>query len=294
MKEKKKIRTKDGRTISATCYLPGTTNGKNIIVAPAAAVVQQDYEAFSIFFQQLGYTVITFDYRGVGESAPAHLKGFDAGLQQWAVQDTDAVIRFVRTSFQNQELIYIGHGIGGELIGLAQASQYINRLVLVSSSLSCKRLWTWKGRLRITARKTIVQLASKWFGYFPGKRLGYFRDLPKGVAHEWANWCNNPNGLFDVFPENNYRKLQVPLLAVSFSNDWMTPEKAVKGLLSYFSSASITWHQIDPQNEGLKKRQQYCFFAQRMKSMTWMMLQQWLNEESSYEQQPLTINPDAG
>ena len=79
MKEKKKIRTKDGRTISATCYLPETANGKNIIVAPAAGIAQRDYESFSVFFQQLGYTVTTFDYRGVGESAPAQLKGFNAG-----------------------------------------------------------------------------------------------------------------------------------------------------------------------------------------------------------------------
>ena len=101
MKEKKKIRTKDGRTISATCYLPEKSNGKNIIVAPGAGLIQRDYESFSVFFR-LGYTVTTFDYRGVGESASIHLKGFKAGLQQWAVHDADAVIRFVRSSFQNQ------------------------------------------------------------------------------------------------------------------------------------------------------------------------------------------------
>jgi predicted alpha/beta hydrolase len=257
-------------------------------VAPAAATTQKDYDSFSIFFQQLGYTVITFDYRGIGESAPAQLKGFNAGLQQWAVQDADAVIRFVKTSFQNQELIYIGHGIGGELIGLAQASQYIDRLVIVSSSLSCKKLWNWKGRLRITFMKAIARLANKSVGYFPGKRLGFLGDLPGGVVHDWANWCDNPNGLFDVFPENNYRKLQVPLLAVSFSNDWMTPENGVKGLLSYFSSACITWHHIDPHKQGWNKRKQCCFFALSMKSTTWEILKHWLIEEPCY-QQALTI-----
>jgi predicted alpha/beta hydrolase len=282
MKEKKKIRTKDGRTISATCYLPETANGKSLVVGAAAEAVQQDYETFSIFFQQLGYTVVTFDYRGVGESAPAHLKGFEAGLLQWAAQDADAVIRFVKSGFQDQELIYIGHGIGGELIGLAQASQYIDRLVLVSSSLSCKRFWTWKGRLRVAARKAMVRLSGTWFGYFPGRRLGFLSDLPKGVVHEWNNWCDNPNGLFDIFPENNYRKLRVPLLAVSFSNDWMTPETGVKGLLGYFSSACITWHEIHPENHGLKKSKQYCFFAPLMKSKTWIILQQWLDEKPLY------------
>lgn len=280
MKEQKKIRTKDGRTVYATCYCPAASNGKVMIVAAAAGIVQKDYNAFAVYFCQLGYPVITFDYRGIGESAPPDLRGFETGLQQWAVQDTDAVIRFARSLFLNQELIYIGHGIGGELIGLAQASQYINRLVLVSSSLSCYKLWTWRGRLKITLLKAVLRVSNKWIGYSPGKHLGFFRDLPKGVAHEWANWCNNPNGLFDVFPENNYRKLQVPLLAVSFLNDWMTPPGAVQGLLDYFSSASITWHQLDPQNQGLK-RKHYCFFESGLKSIAWVLLENWLSEDSN-------------
>ena len=281
MQEKIKIRTKDGRMICATCYCPLKANGKNIIVAPAAAayITQREYKSFAVFFQQLGYSVFTFDYRGVGDSAPSHLKGCDARLQQWAVQDADAVIRYVKTSFPGTELIYVGHGIGGELIGLAQASQYINKLVLVSSSLSCKRLWSWKGRMRITFLKAITTVSNRLIGYFPGKRLGFPRDLPKGVMHEWSDWCDKPNGLFDVFPDNNYRKLNIPLFAFSFSNDWMTPEKGVEGLLSYFSNASITWYHDHPHNQGLKNGQQSCFFDLQLKDTLWKKLEQWINEE---------------
>jgi predicted alpha/beta hydrolase len=116
------------------------------------------------------------------------------------------------------------------------------------------------------------------------------RDLPTGVVHEWADWCDNPNGLFDIFPENNYRKLQVPLLAVSFSNDWMTPENGVKGLLSYFSGACITWHHIDPNDYGWKMRKQYCFFSLSLKTTTWEILNHWLDEEPCYQQSFTTRN----
>jgi len=279
MQEKFKIRTKDGRMICATCYSPLKPNGKNIIVAPAAYLVQREYRSFAVHFQQLGYNVFTFDYRGVGDSAPDCLKGCDARLQQWAVQDADAVIRYVKNSYPGTEVIYVGHGIGGELIGLAQASQYINKLVLASSSLSCKRLWSWKGRMRITALKAIGRISNNLLGYFPGKKLGFPRDLPKGVMHEWADWCDNPNGLFDVFPDNNYRKLTIPLFAFSFSNDWMTPEKGVEGLLSYFSNASVTWYHDHPHNQGLKNSRQSCFFDLQLKDTLWKKLEQWINEE---------------
>ena len=279
MQEKKKIRTKDGRMVSATCYSSLKPNGKDIVVAPAAHLTQREYKSFAVFFQKLGYNVFTFDYRGVGDSAPRQLKGCDARLQQWAVQDADAVIRYVKTNFPGAELIYVGHGIGGELIGLAQASQYVNKLVLASSSLSCKRLWSWKGRMRITLLKAVGRISNMWLGYFPGKRLGFSRDLPKGVMHEWVDWCDKPNGLFDVFPDNNYRKLNIPLFAFSFSNDWMTPEKGVQGLLSYFSSASITWYHDHPHNQGLKNGKQSCFFDLQLKDTLWKKLEKWINEE---------------
>jgi predicted alpha/beta hydrolase len=173
MQEKFKIRTKDGRMICATCYSPLKPNGKNIIVAPAAYLVQREYRSFAVHFQQLGYNVFTFDYRGVGDSAPDCLKGCDARLQQWAVQDADAVIRYVKNSYPGTEVIYVGHGIGGELIGLAQASQYINKLVLASSSLSCKRLWSWKGRMRITALKAYWQDFQQFAWLLSRKKVGF-------------------------------------------------------------------------------------------------------------------------
>jgi predicted alpha/beta hydrolase len=97
--------------------------------------------------------------------------------------------------------------------------------------------------------------------------------------HEWADWCDNPNGLFDVFPDNNYRKLSIPLFAFSFSNDWMTPEKGVQGLLSYFSNASVTWYHDHPHNQGLKNGQQSCFFDLQLKDTLWKKLEHWINEE---------------
>lgn len=283
MQEKKKIRTKDGRTISVTVYPARHSIGKTMIIAPAVQVVQKDYSSFATYFQQLGYNVITFDYRGVGSSAPVLLKGFEAGLHQWAVQDTDAVIRFTQAAFLNQELIYIGHGIGGELIGLAPASQYINKLVLVSSALSCRKLWPWKGRFKIFWMKRIAWCANRWCGYFPGSRLGIFRDLPKGVVHEWADWCNNPNGLFDVFPDNNYRKLQVPLLSVSFSDDWLTPEKGVEGLLSYFSGAGISRYHVNAEELGVKRKKSCCLFETGFRDSLWVMLQNWLEKKQEHD-----------
>jgi predicted alpha/beta hydrolase len=279
MESRVEIRTKDGRKIWLCCFLPAISTGKVMIVAPAAGLTQEFYKTFAGFFPQWGFTVVTFDYRGIGSSAPEQLKGYEASMQQWAVQDIDAVIRYVRNNYPRQEIIYTGHAIGGEIIGLAQGSQYISRLVLVNSALSCKKLWPLKDRFRISAMKIAVRFLNKWFGYYPGI-LG---NVPMGVMNEWSSWCSNPNGLFDSFPDSNYRKLQIPLLAFSFSDDWHCPSRAVEELLSHFANAVKTWYHINPAEVGKKKIGHTGFFDPSMKTILWMKLVQWIKEEERRE-----------
>lgn len=270
------IRTKDGKTIGLSCFIPAISTCNVMVVGPAAGFTQEAYKSFAVFFMQWGFTVITFDYRGIGSSAPEELKGYEASMQQWAVQDIDAALRYAKNTFPKQEIIYAGHSVGGEIIGLAQASQYINKLILINSSLSCKKLWPLKDRCRITMLKLLVWVLSKWHGYFPGKRIGMFGNIPKGVMHEWSNWCDNPNGLFDKFPDANYRKLQIPLLAFSFSDDWRCPPKAVEELLSRFANAIRTWYHVEPAELGIRKVGHTGFFDPGMKAVLWMKIVEWV------------------
>jgi predicted alpha/beta hydrolase len=284
------IRTRDGKKIWLNCYNPATSTGRVMIIAPSAGVRKEYYDSFACFFRDWGFTVIVFDYRGIGSSAPAKLSGCSANIHQWAAQDIDAVILHAKNTYPKQEIIYIGHSIGGEIVGLAQASQYISRLVLVNSALSCKKLWPLRDQFRITAMKTVVRFFTKWYGYFPGKRLGLAGDLPRGVMHEWVNWCNSPNGLFDAFPDNNYRKLQVKLLAFSFGDDWHAPPRAVEELLSRFANAQTTWFHVWPDELGIRKIGHSGFFHARLKSILWMKLLEWLKEEDRKEKPEPPMN----
>ena len=279
MRSDSTIRTTDGTRIWISCYSPGKSNGKVILVAPGIGLTHDYYHLFACFLRQYGYTVITFDYRGVGNSAPQKLSGYEATMYQWAVQDINAVTLYTKQHFPNYELIYIGHCIGGEIIGLAPASQYINRLVLVSSALSCGRLWPLRDRIKTEGLKILANGLNKIFGYFPGKPLSIFGNLPKGVIHEWANWCENHNGLFDDFPDNNYRKLSIPILAFTFSDDWHCPPRAVKELLDRFENSTITWYHMKPKEIGMKKIGHIGFFYVGMRSILWKSLLQWIEKD---------------
>lgn len=287
----KDIKTKDGTKIWISCYTPEIWNDKVIVIAPGVGLMQDFYQPFSEFLREHGFTVITFDYRGSGKSAPEKLSGYEATMHQWAVQDINAVLLYTNQHFSGKEIIYIGHCIGGEIVGLAPASQFINKLVLVSTALSCAKLWPTRDKIKIRMLKATMKILNKTFGYFPGDLIGIFSDLPKGVVYEWANWCDNPNGLFDTFPDNNYRKLSVPLLAYTFSDDWHCPPRAVKGLLSHFDNATITWYHIKPKEIGMKKVGHTDFFSISMKFTLWENFLLWIEkyERGIIDEKPLTI-----
>ncbi len=283
------IRTKDGRKIFARVYLPDEDAGGVIVISSSAQVTQEFYYDIACFFREKKFAVVTFDFRGTGDSAPMALKGFEANLENWAQQDTDAVLRYTKNLFPKQELIFVGHGIGGEIVGLAPASQFINRIILVNCALSCSRLRRWKERIWIEVMKNFIKLTSWLFGYFPGKGLKVLNNLPKGVMYEWIHWCNNANGLFDDFSDHNYRRLQVPLLAFSFSDDWRSQESGVQALLEHFASACITWHHITPKQIGRTKLGHSGFFKIQSKKNLWQLLLNWIDDKKCEEADHFSI-----
>lgn len=273
------IRASDGNMVKADYYPPVRNNGRVAILASGAGVSKDYYREFAYFLTEKGYPVFTFDYRGTGATTENEIRKSDASMHQWAVQDMDAVILYANTKFPRQEIIFIGHCIGGEMAGLARASQYISKIILISSALSCKKLWPLKNRIRIFFLKKIILFLNKMYGFFPGKKIGFLGNLPKGVIKEWTDWCDKPNGLFDYFPDNNYRKLRVPLLAFSFSDDWQCPPKAVRELLNRFLEAEITWQHLKPADIGVKKIGHNGFFKQELKKTLWAYMAHWINKE---------------
>lgn len=280
MKSSIGIRTKDGTILSLNHYEPEVGTDKVMIIASTAELTKEFYDSFARFMCQKGIAVIAFDFRGMGQSIPGDLKNYEANMHQWAVQDIDAVILHAKNSFPKQEIIYTGHCTGGEIVGLAQASQYINKLVLVSSALSCKKFWAFKSRMRINWLTMTIRIRNWWYGYFPGKKLGFPENFPGGVMHQYLNWCSSTNGLFDSFPDNNYRKLRIPILAFNFSDDWHSPEKAVSELHQRFANAVITKFYIKPEELGLPQIGNRGFFNNpEMETLLWNKTLQWLTTD---------------
>ena len=100
----------DGHPLAATRYEAPAPKGV-VVIAGATAVPQRFYRPFAESLAARGYIAITFDYRGVGGSAPTSLVGYEMDYLDWARLDLTAVIDAVARP--DIPLLMVGHSYGG-------------------------------------------------------------------------------------------------------------------------------------------------------------------------------------
>src|SRR5512138_2566725 len=99
MRSNPTLRTNDGTRIWVSCFTPPYASHRVIIIAPDVGLTHEYYDPFANYLCEQGSTVITFDYRGVGNSAPPSLNGYKANMHQWAVQDINAVLLYTKQHY---------------------------------------------------------------------------------------------------------------------------------------------------------------------------------------------------
>ncbi|MGD1841593.1 MAG: alpha/beta fold hydrolase [Thermonemataceae bacterium] len=275
------IPTQDQFTLAASVFTPTQSNGKAILINSATAVKRQYYRHFAQYLAQQGYWVYTYDYRGIGDSRPRSLKGFEAYMHQWGTQDFEAMMRYLQQQHPTLSYFLVGHSVGGQLVGLSKQSLALKAMVFVASQVGYWKYWKdLKGKaFMLSTMYAFIPTLSQLFGYLPTKSLGLMEDLPYGVAREWSKWCRNPDYLFKYFNPQSYffSKIKAPILTYSFSDDMYAPHKAVENLLTYYSSAAITHQKYTPQLLNTAKIGHFGFFKKSFPVAKWQQIADWLD-----------------
>lgn len=257
------IRADDGVTLGATLF-GGVEDAPVVVVASATGVLRRFYAPFARWLATEGFTVVTFDYRGIGASRGAANEGDGATMHAWGEQDLASVIawaaersgRSARTRRVPRtpglapagRIGVVGHSVGGQLVGLLpeHAASRIGALVTVASQSGDYRLWPMPMRLAMAALwYGLVPGVTRAVGYLPGA-LGVGADLPAGVALEWARWCRTPGYLVGDSADRRvgFARVNAPLLAYGFHDDAYAPPAAVEALLSLYTHADVTRRRL--------------------------------------------------
>ncbi len=275
------IPARDGYALAATLYRPDGVARGAVVVSSATAVPRRFYRHFAAALAAAGYAVITYDYRGIGDSAPAALKGFDARIRDWGLLDMAGVIDWSVEELAADRLFLVGHSVGGQVAGLLDNAAKVHGLVTVSAQSGYwavqggEQKWLAGFHMYVT-----FPVLTRLVGYMPWSWLGSAVDLPKGPALEWARWCRDPDYLLgdESLPLERFASFEAPVLAYSIGDDKWGTQPAVNAMMSAYPN--VERRHIEPAEHGMASIGHFGYFRPASRPL-WADAIDWLNERTS-------------
>jgi len=271
-----KLPARDGVLLAATLLEPARPNGAALLLNSGTGIPRQFYGAFARHLAGHGFAVLTYDYRGIGESQVPR----SATMEQWGAIDQPSMIDHLVRLRPGEAVGLVGHSLGGQVLGLADNISRVRAAVLVCSQSGHWRHWP-RGRRRLR------MLALWWLlipgltaatGRFPGSWIGT-ADLPAGIARSWARWGRSPHYVCDAHggalrPHND--DVDCPIRWLSFSDDALAPFDAVEALRPYYPGASVERRHLAPRDLGVETVGHFGFFRKSMPRGAWDEIAGWL------------------
>jgi predicted alpha/beta hydrolase len=278
----------DRYLLGATLFLPRGAKRNAVLINSATAVPRKVYRGFAGYLASRGCAVLTYDYRGTGDSRQKSLVGynqvkslvgFKASMSDWAALDATAAVAWMRERYKHLPLTYVGHSFGGQALGLLGNNAEVSRALLIAAQAGYWKRMASPERYRVYAMLNFVGTPlTRLLGYAPGWS-GLGEDLPKGVFEQWVGWVMNERYLFGdatLGALQNFPKYQGAMRALCFSDDPWATRPAVELLCSGFTAAKPEILTVTPADAGAAQIGHLGFFRAEHRDALWRGAAEWL------------------
>lgn len=275
------VRTTDGFHLTVYKFEPSFDNGKVILISSGIGIQQYFYANYATYLSELGYTVYTYDYRGIGESGVKRIKNFKGNIFDWATLDFQSVTDHVLSKNEGKQKYYIGHSIGGSFLGLAKACLSFDAIVTIASNYGYWKFYEVKYQPLVLAFTLMtIPFYKSLYGYLPSniKRRG--APVPKEVAKDWATLGLNKHSQVALAKgaETYYDQIKSPMLVISIEDDMIASKKTVDAYVSNLlvnakvKRRHVLLSEVDTRSIGHSN-----FFRKRYRDSLWDLPTSWLS-----------------
>ena len=274
-------RAVDGHVLAVTRHPAEGRPWGTLLVAPAMGVPQSFYEPMARHFATRGLHVLTFDWRGMGDSSTGPMAGCKADLMDWATLDLEAMLAESRAMAPGLPAFALGHSLGGQLLGATKAAADLQAAVTVTAGTGWYRhndRMPWRVRFFWFVA---IPLATPIAGYFPGRRLGMVGDLPAGVAWQWRRWSTHPDYLLceGEAMRGRFDGVRCAILGYSFSDDDILTRPAVDQLHGFYRHAAVERRHVAPAQAGRARIGHFGYFRAESADGLWKETLDWLRSK---------------
>jgi predicted alpha/beta hydrolase len=278
----------DGYLLGATLFLPRGAKRHAVLINSATAVPRKIYRGFAGYLARRGCAVLTYDYRGIGDSRQKSLvgynqvkslNGFKASMSDWATLDVTGAVVWMRERYHHLPLNYVGHSFGGQALGLLANNPEVSRALLIAAQAGYWKLMAVPERYRVYVMLNYVGTPlTRLLGYAPGWS-GLGMDLPKDAFLQWVSWVKSPRYLFDdknLASLQNFPNYRGALRALCMSDDPWATRPAVELLCSGFAAIKPEIITVTPADTGAAKIGHLGFFRPEHRDTLWRGAAEWL------------------
>lgn len=273
----------DGVVLGGHVWAASKPAVATVIINPATGVAARYYRFYAAFLASHGFDVLTYDYRGIGNSRPESLRGTGFRWHDWGEKDFAAALDFVLASNLSQPIHVVGHSFGGVVPGFADNSKHISRMLTVGAQYAYWRDYMLSKKLSLLAKWHCVMPAlTLACGYFPGRKLGWLEDLPARVALDWAFMGKRLENTVPPSRREAVRQrfacVKADILAITLSDDELGTPQAVARTLNLYAGARRQQVLLAPKDLGYQRIGHFDLFHNRHAAGFWMDSLIWLRD----------------
>ncbi|HAA20314.1 MAG TPA: alpha/beta hydrolase [Cytophagales bacterium] len=271
----------DGIPLAATLFSAESPKGA-VMVAPATGILRRFYASFAAHLAEQGFTTITFDNRGIGDSGGGKaLNQVDANLINWGRQDMPAVLRALQAAAPDTTYHLVGHSAGGQLLGLMENRAEIASMFNVASSSGSLKNMTYPFRFSAAFFLNVfIPFSNLLFGKTHSEWVGMGEPLPKKVAAQWSRWCNGSGYVATDFgkaiQEHGYDDLTLPSKWLHATDDGIANLPNVQEMIAVYANIAHEIVTLDPAELDYKDLGHMKFFSSKRKVL-WKQATDWLH-----------------
>ncbi|MFV0531331.1 MAG: alpha/beta fold hydrolase [Flavobacteriales bacterium] len=279
-----KIKCEDNFELSGTLYKTKEIKAA-IMITAAMGTKKQFYDSFAQFLSKKGYGVLTFDYRGIGESTRNSINGVNASLINWGKLDMTAVLEELKLNFPNTSYHLIGHSAGGQLVGLMKNANELKSMFTFGCSSGSIKHSQFPFKLKsFFWFNFYIPVSNLLFGHTKSQWVGMGEPLPKLVAEEWGRWCKGENSvkvdLDQYVTEHLYNELTLKSLWVYAVDDEIVNDKTMKDMIEVYTKIKSELTPLNPADYGFSEIGHMKFFSSK-KEKLWNIVLHWLDKNKT-------------
>lgn len=278
--EPARVIASDGFALGAQVFESNEAPRAIAVVAAALGVTQRMYRTFAASLAEAGIATVTFDYRGMGESKPPRLRGFDATVSDWATLDLTAAIDFARERFGSSPLFAVGHSIGGQILGLCPRAPSLAGALLVAAQSGYWKNWHGVGRALMFTHWHLMPIVARAVGYLPMAAVRQGENVPLGAALEWARWGRDPRYVLSS-PLAAHGSLELPIRAYVIADDGYAPPDSVRALARFYARAQIDVRELTPAGLGTRAIGHFGIFRREFRETFHREAASWMLERAA-------------